>query len=84
MARFRSIGAIVIGARKYPAGTVFADTPGSLQAGDVLWTPYPPGLTSANVGPNLQPLDAAAQAIMAESRFAGQASWRSDGANSIS
>lgn len=34
MARFRATGAIVIGAVKYPAGTVFADAPGSVQPGD--------------------------------------------------
>ena len=79
MARFRSVGAIVIGAVKYRAGMVFADTPGAMQAGDVHWPPYPPGLTKDNVGPNLVPLDAAAQGIMAASRFAGG----SDGASSI-
>jgi hypothetical protein len=83
MARFRATGAIVIGAVKYPAGTVFADTPGSVQPGDVLWQPYPPGLTKDNVGPNLQPLDAGAQSMMASSRFAGEPCWVSCGASSI-
>jgi hypothetical protein len=49
--------------------------------GDVLW-PWP-GLTKDNVGPNLQPLDSGAQAIMGASRFAGEVPWRSDGASSI-
>jgi hypothetical protein len=83
MARFRSVGAIVMGDRKYPPGTVFADTPANVLPGDVLWTPYPPGLTKDNVGPNLIPLDFAAQSIFAASRFAGEPSWVSCGASSI-
>ena len=41
MARFRATGAFVIGDRKYPAGTVFADAVGSALAGDVrlAWWP---------------------------------------------
>jgi hypothetical protein len=82
MARFRATGAIVIGAVKYPAGTVFIDTPGAIGRvpGDVLW---PGGLTAAKLGPNLVPLDAGAQGMMAASRFAGETPWRSDGASSI-
>jgi hypothetical protein len=83
MARFRCTGTIIIGDRTYKAGTVFADSPGSMQAGDVLWTPYPPGLTKDNVGCNLIPLDGGAQSIMAASRFAGEVSWLSCGASSI-
>jgi hypothetical protein len=83
MARFRATGAVVIGAVKYPAGTVFADAPGAVLPGDVLWQPYPPGLTAANVGPNLVPLDAGAVAMMGKSRFAGVPSWPADGASSI-
>jgi hypothetical protein len=82
MARFRATGAVVIGAVKYPAGTVFADTPGSLQAGDVLW-PWP-GLTAAKMSPNFVPLDGGAVSMMASSRFAGEPPWRADGASSIS
>ena len=80
MARFRATGAIVIGDRKYPAGTVFADAPGSVLAGDVLW---PGGLTPEKLGPNLLPLDAGASAMMAASRFSNEMPWRSDGANSV-
>jgi hypothetical protein len=83
MARFRATGTIIIGDCTYKAGTVFADTPGSVQPGDVLW-PYPPGLTKDNVGPNLVPLDAAAQSMFAASRFAGEVPWLSSGASSIS
>jgi hypothetical protein len=82
MARFRSIGAIVIGDHKYVAGTVFVDAPGAMgQApGDVLW---PGGLTKWNVGPNLIPLDSGAQSMMAASRFANEVSWPSCGASSV-
>jgi hypothetical protein len=80
MARFRATGAFVIGDKKYPAGTVFADAAGSALAGDVVWLG---GLNSSKLSPGLVPLDAGAQAMMAASRFAGEASWRTDGANSI-
>jgi hypothetical protein len=80
MARFRSTGAVVIGDKKHPAGTVFADAPGSMLAGDILW---PGGLNSSNVGPNLSPLDAGARSIMAASRFANEPAWLSSGASSI-
>ena len=70
----------MIGARKYVAGTVFADSPGSVLPGDVLWV----GLNSKTVCSNLVPLDAGAFAIMQSSRFADEASWRADGASSIS
>lgn len=82
MARFRATGAVVIGDRKWAAGTVFVDAPGAMgQApGDVLW---PGGLTSMKMSPNLVPLDAGAQAMMQASRFANEVSFRSDGASSI-
>lgn len=84
MARFRSIGCIVIGAVKYPPGQVFADGPGSALPGDVVWSPYPPGLTKDNVGLNLAPLDAGARSIVANSRFANEVPWPTCGASSIS
>ena len=79
MARFRSVGSIVIGAVKHPPGTVFCDAPGSMQGGDVLWQ----GLNSTTVGPNLVPLDAGAHSIMQSGRFANDQMWRADGASSI-
>jgi hypothetical protein len=79
LARFRATGAVVIGDRKYPAGTVFADGATGILPGDVHWW----DLTVAKLSPNLVPLDAGAQSMMAASRFANEVSWRSDGANSI-
>lgn len=82
MARFRAIGAFIIGDRKYPAGTIFCDVATGIP-GDVVYG-SPGSLTAATVGPNLVPLDAAAQAMMAASRFANEQRWVADGANSIS
>lgn len=81
MARFRSVGAIVIGDRKYRPGQVFVDTVGSALAGDVVW---PGGLDRWNVGPNLSPIDAGARAIIAASRFANEQAWPTSGCSSIS
>ena len=72
MARFRSVGCIVIGAVKHAPNTVFCDSVGSMQAGDVLWT----GLNARTVGPNLVPLDGGAHGIMAASIFANTESRR--------
>ena len=80
MARFRATGAVVIGDKKYPAGTIFADAAGSVLPGDVLWSG---GLTAAKLSPNLVLLDAGAQSMMAASRFANEVPWMTDGANSI-
>ena len=80
MARFRATGATVHGSVKYKAGTIFADTVGNALAGDVVW---PGGLTSAQMSPNLVPLDAGATTMMNGSRFSGVVSWPIDGAHSI-
>jgi hypothetical protein len=79
VARFRSVGAMVIGSVKHRPGQVFADAEGSLQPGDVLWL----GLDKWTVGPNLIPLDAGARSIIAASRFAGEPPWPASGASSI-
>lgn len=80
MARFRSVGAMVIGDRKHPPGQVFADSVGSLLPGDVLWV----GLNKWTVGPNLFPIDAGARSIFADSRFANEQFWPTSGCSSIS
>ena len=79
MARFRANGAFVIGAVKYPAGTVFADA-SYAQAGDVV---VPGGLTIKMLSPALVPLDDGARALYAASRFRGEPPWPADGASSI-
>jgi hypothetical protein len=80
MARFRATGAVVIGARKYKAGTVFADTVGSALPGDVVMV----GLSSGKgLSPNLRPLDAGATAIMAASVFANEVPWVTSGCTSV-
>jgi hypothetical protein len=80
VARFRANSSFVIGAVKYKCGTVFADAPGSLQPGDILWL----GLDKTKMSPALVPLDDGAQAIMGASRFAGVPPWPADGAGSVS
>lgn len=80
MARFRSVGCFVIGARKYKAGQTFADSAGNALAGDEVW---PGGLTSAQMSPALVPLDGAATTMMNGSRFVGVAAPTIDGAHSI-
>jgi hypothetical protein len=80
MARFRSVGCFVIGARKFKAGTIFADTVGNALAGDEVW---PGGLTSAQMSPSLVPLDGTASTMMAGSRFANTPTTTIDGANSV-
>jgi hypothetical protein len=66
MARYRALGAFVVGGKRYKAGQAFADTAASAQAGDVVWN-----ITSANFSPMLVPLDAGAIAIKAGSVHAG-------------
>jgi len=68
MARFRGLGAFVVGGRRYKAGQTYADAPGSAVAGDVVWA-----ITSANYSPMLATLDAGAIAIKAASQHAGSA-----------
>lgn len=81
MARFRSVGAMVIGSRKYPAGTVFCDWPSGIP-GDVVYV-GPGNLTAKNVGPNLFPIDEAARGMVAASRFAYDEVWLACGASSV-
>lgn len=81
MARFRATGAVIIADREYRAGQTFADGPGSVLPGDILW---PGGLDSSKMSPNLVPLDAGAIGMMAASRFANEVPWPSCGASSIS
>lgn len=68
MARFRALGAFVIGGRRYKAGTTFADAPGAALPGDIVWA-----ITSSNFSPMLVTLDAGAIAIKAASIHAGSA-----------
>jgi hypothetical protein len=79
MARFRCTGAVVMGAVKYPAGTIFVDARGEAQPGDVWWE----GLDASKLSPNLVPLDALAVQMMGMSRFAGEPPWPASGAGSI-
>lgn len=65
MARFRALGAFVVGHKRYKAGQAFADSAGVAIAGDVVWA-----ITSANYSPLLAPLDAGATAIKNASVFA--------------
>jgi hypothetical protein len=80
IARFRSVGCFIIGARKYPAGTTFADTVGNAIGNDVVW---PGGLDSSKMSPALVPLDGGATTMMNGSRFSGVATRTIDGAHSI-
>jgi hypothetical protein len=66
MARYRALGAFVVGGKRYKAGQAFADTAASALAGDVVWN-----ITSANFSPMLVPLDAGAIAVKAASQHAG-------------
>jgi hypothetical protein len=79
MARFRSTAAFVVAGRRYKAGQTYADAPGSVQAGDVLWV----GLDSSKMSPALIPLDAGAVSMKAASVFSGIDYPRPDGANSV-
>lgn len=58
MARFRGLGAFVVGGKRYKAGQAYADTVGNALPGDVVWL-----ITSANYSPMLAPLDAGATTI---------------------
>jgi len=58
MARFRGLGAFVVGGKRYKAGQAYADSQGVAQAGDVVWV-----ITSANYSPMLDCLDAGATTI---------------------
>jgi hypothetical protein len=82
MAKFRAVGAMIIGAVKYPAGTIFTDWPTGIP-GEVVYM-EPGKLTKWNVGLNLVPIDAAARSMVAASRFANEPTWPSCGASSIS
>jgi len=68
MARFRALGAFVVGGKRYKAGQCFADAAGSALAGDVVWA-----ITSSNFSPMMVPIDAGAIAIKAASQHAGSA-----------
>jgi hypothetical protein len=70
MARFRSVGAMIIGHARYKAGTTFADTVGNAVAGDVIWAGC--GL-SGSMSSALVPLDGAATTIKNSSVFANSA-----------
>jgi hypothetical protein len=61
MARWRSLGAFVIGNRKYRAGQTYADTAVNALAGDVVYAQFG---TSAGLSPLLVPLDSSAIALM--------------------
>jgi hypothetical protein len=82
MAKFRAVGAMIIGDRKYGAGTIFVDYPTGIP-GEVVYM-EPGKLTKWNVGLNLIPIDAAARAMIAASRFANDPSWPTSGCSSIS
>lgn len=69
MARFGSVAAIVLGGKRYKAGTTFADTVGNALPGDVVWT----GLSATSMSPMLVPLDAGAIAVKNASAFTGVA-----------
>ena len=65
MARFRANAAFHIKDRRIRAGTLVCDGT-ACNAGDFIWS----GLNASNYHPDLQPLDAAANAIKAASQYA--------------
>jgi hypothetical protein len=67
MARFRSHAAFTWGAFHYSAGRTFADTQANALAGDVVLA-----LTSANLPPQMNPLDASAIGMKNASALAGE------------
>jgi hypothetical protein len=81
MARWRSLGAFVIGNRKYRAGQTYADTAVNALAGDVVYAAFG---TSSGISPLLVPLDSSAIALMGASVFANSPRPCSiSGANSV-